>query len=119
MKKLLTEPKTGKSYYNNYPPEAYFTGLVPEAEKKEGMIYVKDNRLPSFETVDGKNVYIGARYAYPTQLAQVLSAEYPLGLGPMSIEVIPWKNGQILTIIHNNSCDEIHFDFAFWAGLTE
>lgn len=117
-KKLFKHQKTGKKYYLEEPPESFFHTLVPESEKQKGMIFVNDKRLPSFEVVNGKNVYIGTRYAFPTDLAKELSDEYPLGLGPQSLEIIPWKNGQILTIIHNNSMDNIRFDFEFWASLT-
>jgi hypothetical protein len=104
-------------YYSAEPPEAFFGELVEKRDRKPGMIYVNDCRKPPHWAPGGKGVWI-SYYAFPTQLAKDMAAAYPLGVGPQSIEVIGWKNGQLLTIISNISSDSLRFQFEFWAGLT-
>lgn len=100
-----------KVYSPNTAPEEFFSDLIEidyfsKKRQPKGYVFVNDHRKE-----DGLQ-YFGK----PTELAQELAEAYPLGQGVVScIEIIEWKDGNVLTILSTSA--ENHFKFDFWAGL--
>ena len=95
---------TNRTYYSECSPEDLFTDV--SFEKTKGKVFVGGT------TKDGKWM---AQYGRPTEMAERIAKEYPLGATLASFKVIKWDNGQVLTIL-NTCTDGFYFDC--WAGLT-
>jgi len=100
-------------YSPNTAPEKFYSDVVKikthgSSEKPpDGHVFIWDHRI--------KDEF--QRWAKPTELAENLALEYPLGGGSISsMEIIQWKDGNVLTLISVDS-DLEGFKFTFWAGL--
>ena len=102
-------------YFPNTKPEEFYTDIIKikrhgtSERPPKGYVFWWDERKRD-------------EYQYwvkPSAIAIEASNDYPLGIGPGSFRVIPWKDGRTLVIINNYSNDALHFQFGFWAGLEE
>jgi len=99
-------------YAPNTEPEKFFTDVMKikrhgsSERPPKGHKFIWDHRVnDEFQ-----------RWGKPTELAEECAQDYPLGQGFIAnIEIIEWKDGNVLTILKTSA--ENGFQFDFWAGL--
>jgi hypothetical protein len=106
-----------KTASTNKPPEAFFKDR--NAEKLPGKVFVTDSRVSNWKDLpNGKSEWV-PQYAYPTELAEKVASEYPMGAYICAIEVIQRDNGDLLTVLRKECAGNTPFVVDVWAGLAE